>query len=525
MSGSPVYIDGRLIGAVSYALGSFSKEPIAGITPIEEMTTATDGVRRPVPVARLDFPMSRQDLVAAFSRALHGTPPFVDRPDDARLLGTTGVAGFGSRELGAMLRPIATPLVMAGFDADVAETLSAAFQNQGFVPTGAGAGTRPGEMPFEGPLKPGDAVGVTFVSGDFLLGATGTVTHIDGDRVYAFGHPMYNLGPTAFPMTRAYVYTLLPSLFSSSKLAITGEVIGTLLQDRPTAVSGRLGPGPRLIPVTLDLESAHTERRTFRFDVVQDQLFTPLMTYSALLNTLLAYEREMGAATYEVSGRVIVDGQQPLTFANLFAGDAPGPSAASYIVSPLTALLGNMEAPVDLSRIDLTIKTEEQPRTATLERVWIDDPRPRPGRTVPLKVLLKTYRGEDVLTTVPVTIPAHARGTVSFLVTDGARLTQTEQREARLPQPTRTVEQIIKAFGDVRKNNILYVKLLASQPGAAVQGQIMPALPPSVLAVHDGDRAGGASGSLPTATLGEWEIATTQVVNGTRTLAVPLSTP
>jgi hypothetical protein len=380
-------------------------------------------------------------------------------------------------------------------------------------------------MPFEGPLKPGDAVGVTFVNGDFLLGATGTVTHIDGDRVYAFGHPMYNLGPTAFPMTRAYVYTLLPSLMSSSKLAITGEVIGTLLQDRPTAVSGRLGPGPRMIPVTLELESAFSDRRTFQFNVVQDQLFTPLMTYSALLNTLVSYERELGAATYDVSGSVVVDGRQPLTFANLFSGDAPVTSAASYIVSPLTALLSNMDEAVDLARVDLTIKTEEQPRTATLERVWIDDPRPRPGRTVPLKILLKTYRGEDVLSTVPVTIPAHARGTVSVLVTDGARLTQTEQREARLPQPTRSVDQIIKAFGEVRRNNTLYIKLLASQPGAAVQGQILPALPPSVLAVHDGDRVGGASGSLPTATLGEWEIATAHVVNGMRTLAVPLSTP
>ena len=114
------------------------------------------------------------------------------------------------------------------------------------MPTGGGAARRrAGEMPYRGPLKPGDAVGVMLVSGDLELGATGTVTHIDGNRVYAFGHPIYNLGPTEFPMTRAYVYTVLPSLFSSIKLSTTGEVIGTFLQDRATAIAGTLGPAPR----------------------------------------------------------------------------------------------------------------------------------------------------------------------------------------------------------------------------------------------------------------------------------------
>ena len=133
---------------------------------------------------------------------------------------------------------------MSGFEPELADMLGAAFRDQGFMPTGGGAaGGGAGEMPFDGPLKPGDAVGVSFVTGDLSWARTGTVTHIDGDRVYAFGHPMYNLGPTEFPMTRAYVYTVLPSLISSIKLSTTGEVIGTFLQDRATAIAGRLGPG------------------------------------------------------------------------------------------------------------------------------------------------------------------------------------------------------------------------------------------------------------------------------------------
>src|SRR5262249_30528750 len=160
----------------------------------------------------------------ALRKALNWNHPFADRPGDAQLAGVGNVLGVSGGELGTLLRPIATPLVMSGFEPVVADILGAAFREQGFVPTGgAAASARLGEKPSEGPLKPGDAVGVMLVGGDLQLGATGTVTHIDGDRVYAFGHPMYNLGPTEFPMTRAYVYTVLPSLFSSMKLSATGE--------------------------------------------------------------------------------------------------------------------------------------------------------------------------------------------------------------------------------------------------------------------------------------------------------------
>src|SRR5689334_11880039 len=244
MSGSPVYVDGKLIGAVSYSLGQFSKEPIAGITPIAEMTDATafSDVRPAAAKVHVDFPLTRENLTAAFRRALNWNRPFAERPGDAELLGPSSIAGVAGPELGMRLQPIATPLMMSGFEPGLADMLAGAFREQGFVPTGRGvAAGRAGEKPYEGPLKPGDAVGVALVRGDLELGATGTVTHVDGDRVYAFGHPLYNLGPTAFPMTRAYVYTVLPSLASSMKLSTTGEVIGSFLQDRAVAIAGRLG--------------------------------------------------------------------------------------------------------------------------------------------------------------------------------------------------------------------------------------------------------------------------------------------
>jgi SpoIVB peptidase S55 len=525
MSGSPVYVDGKLIGAVSYALGSFSKEPIAGITPIAEMTDSTaQGSIRPAGArVNVEFPLTREGLSSAFRKALSWNRPFAERPSDSELSGLNSVAGLAGSQLGTLLRPIATPLVMSGFEPDLAEMFGSAFRDQGFIPTGGSvAGMHFGEKPYEGPLKPGDAVGVMLVGGDLMLGGTGTVTHIDGDRVYAFGHPMYNLGPTEFPMTRAYVYTVLPSLFSSMKLSTTGEVIGTVLQDRAAAIAGRLGSGPRMIPITVALESTRTPKQAFHFTVVNDPLFGPLMTYASILNTLGSYERQFGAATFSVKGSVKVQKHDPIAFDNLFAGDQSAVGAAAYIVGPMSALMSNDYEKIDIGGLDVTFGTTEEPKTATLERVWLDDPRPRAGRTVPLKVMFRTYRGDEVVRTLPIEIPHNANGSLSLLVSDGGRLGMNEQREARAPQP-RSVDQIIKALNKGRRNNSLYIKLLGSDAGAVVNGELLSALPPSVLSVLEGDRNGGNFNPLHNATLGEWELPTEHAVTGSRTLTITVS--
>lgn len=523
MSGSPVYVDGKLIGAVSYALGSFSKEPIAGITPIAEMTdaTASNAPRPPGARVQVDLPITADSLLRAFRSSLNWNRPFADRASDAQLVGVSSISGFGG-EIGTMLRPIATPLVMSGFDASVSDMLASTFRNAGFVPMGAAGAARAGMAEFDGPLKPGDAVGVTFVSGDLELGATGTVTHIDENRVYAFGHPMYNLGPIDFPMTRAYVYTVLPSLFSSAKLSSTGEVIGSFQQDRATAIAGRLGPGPALLPVTVTLEAERGGNRAFKFASVKDQMFGPLMTYTALVNTLTSYERQFGTTTYSVEGRLELKNHDTIVYDNMFSGENAASNTSAYIVGPVTALVNNDYESVDMESLEIAVKSSETPRTATLERVWLDDARPRPGRTVPLKVLLRSYRGEDIVQTIPITIPANARGTLALTVSDGQRLNQTEQREARLPQP-RSVPQLVRQLNKARRNNTIYVKLLASDAGAVVNGELLSSLPPSVLAVIESDRSSGNPNALQTATLGEWQLRTEQAVNGVRTLTIQLS--
>jgi hypothetical protein len=524
MSGSPVYIDGRLVGAVSYSLGQFSKEPIAGITPIDEMTEAATfaAPRRQAARVDLQMPLTPESLRASLREAFSWMRPFADSPADVRVFGEPGV----NPGLGTLLRPIATPLTLGGFDSTFIDPVASAFRDQGFVPVLAGAqavAPQATRTAAGAPLRPGDPVGVALMTGDLEIGATGTVTEVDGDRVYAFGHPFYALGPTQFPMTRAYVHTLLPSLMSSMKIASTGEVIGTVTQDRFTTIAGRLGPGPAMIPVRLTLTSERGTRKTFTMGMVNDQLFTPLLAYVSILNTLTSYERQNGTASYIVRGSAAVKNHGSVAFEDFFTGDSSSVGAAAYIVGPINLLLRNAFEDVEFERLDLEIEASEEARSATIERVWLDGERPRAGSTIDLKVLLRTYRGDEVTRTLPVTIPANARGQVSIMVADGTRLAQWEARELQVqPLQTRGLPQMIQVLNSARKNNRLYVRLLGRDGGAVVKGEPLSALPASVLAVLEADRNGGSFRPLQNAILGEWETSTPYAVVGTRTLTVAI---
>jgi hypothetical protein len=524
MSGSPVYIDSRLIGAVSYSIGAFSKEPIAGITPIAEMKDATAATRtRATRQVRLDMPITRESLTAALSATYGRLAPFASRPADVQGIGMPAAAGA---QIGAMMRPISTPLLLGGFEPDVADLVAGAFGESGFTPVITGSA--PGNvLAPTGPLREGDAIGVSLVSGDLEMGATGTVTHIDGTRVYAFGHPFYNLGPAAFPMTRAHVYTMLPSLMNSFKISSLGETIGTMQQDRATAIAGTLGKGPRLVPMTITLQSARTPgaapvTRTVKLHLVNDQLFTPLLAYVAMFNTLGAYERQYGAATMAVRSRTRLTGHGDLTLEDVYATDNPILGASQAVAGPLTMVLGNNIEEVEIDGLDVTVTATETPQTATIERVWLDDIRPRAGRTVQLKVLTRSYRGDEKISTVPLEIPAHAPRELTVLVSDGRQLNAIEQRELRGALQPQTIAQLVRVLNDARRNNRIYVRLLTGRAGAVVNGEAMTALPPSVLAVLESDRNGGSFTPIRSAALGEWEIATDTAISGSRVLTINL---
>jgi hypothetical protein len=524
MSGSPVYVDGKLMGAVSYSLGQFSTEPIAGITPIGEMLDATlmstaSRSSRPVAISLQPTP---RELLDIWSRDLGRATSFVQ--DQSQALMLSGASADLTR-MGAMLRPIAVPMIASGFDASVFDPISPALSAAGFVPMSSAQSQGGQSAPANTrPLQPGDAVGVGLLTGDFELGATGTVTHVDGDRVYAFGHPLYNLGPTQFPMTRAEVQVVLPSLMASSKLASFGEVIGTVQQDRATAIAGRLGPAPSLIPVTITLNSDRAPSRTFNFGVVRDFTFTPLLTYLSVANVLTSYERGVGPASFSIRGTASIRSEGDLAFEDIFSGDQSAGGAAAYVAGPLTALLKNSGETVAIDKIALTIDASEQQRTARIERVWLDTTRPRAGQKAIVNVSLRSMRGDEIVRQVPIEIPANLSGSLQLTVADAARTTADDRRDTR-GADLQQVSQLMRTFNRARRNNRLYVRLTSSDSGAVVNGEPMAGLPPSVLAVIEADRNSGTVSALRTMTRGEWEIALDVAVTGSRQLTLSHDQP
>jgi len=521
MSGSPVFIDGKLVGAVAYGF-PFSKETIAGLTPIGEMIEATEtqapraaSARFPSPLraSRLALPLDRDSFLAVFRRPLArfaaAPAPGLDLP---------------GRLSGASLAPLALPLVFSGFDPATFEWARSFFSGLGFAPVlGSGAGSVPEQLP---DLAPGSAVGVSLVEGDLDLSVTGTVTDIEAGRVYAFGHPFYNLGPTQFPMKKAWVYSVFPSLYQSWKITTAAAApIGTIDQDRTTAIAGRLGPAPRMIPVEVQLTTSRGQQRRFSLRIVEDELFSPALAYLSLLSVLQANERAFGTSTMRVASTLSFSGGRSVSVEDLFSDDNPALQSAALVAAPVAYLMSNEFEKVTVDKLEVSITSYEDNRTASLERAWIERTGPlRPGARVDLRLALRSFRGEESVETIPVRIPENAPpGAYSLVVADASTLSAMEQREMRQPFVPRDLDQLVRAINALRHNNNIYARLVRSDEGAIVSGEYLQSLPPSVLSVLGSSEPGGQIVPIRTASVWEVALPTEYAFSGHRVLPLTVT--
>ena len=522
MSGSPVFIDGRLVGAVSYSLGTFPKEPLAGITPIEEMTADVASTAPRVAAAglTLDWPAKPEAVFAALSMvASRAAAPLGDPYRDLRVVGPQSLA-----DLAPILRPIGAAIVVKGFEPRVGDELRAALATGTTDRSGAGdqaavsASTRAASA---GPvLRPGDPVGMSLMRGDVEMGATGTVTHVDGTRVYAFGHPFLNLGPASMAMTRAHIFTVLPSLSSSMKIASLGEVIGTITQDRATAVGGVLGPAPSEMAVRLTMTSDRGPDREFNFFVLHDPSLTPLFSYVAVLNSLAAYERQTGVTSIVARGNVTFDTGDSVPIDDVFTGETAATSAAGVIAAPIGAVVSNPFRAAMPARLELDLHITEQQRATTIERVWLDTTRPELGGTYQVQVQLQDYRAGKRVISIPVTMPTHVVGPVTLLVSDAATLSALEDRELQPSKPTSWAE-LLEELNAAKRNSTVYVRLIHASSGTVVGGDTLPALPASVQSVLQAD-ATVAKSPVARSVIGAWEQRLDLAVTGSRELILTL---
>lgn len=479
MSGSPVYLDGRLAGAIAYAWG-FSKEPICGVTPIDEMmdllsretkadsTAALPPSRgRPASLALLAQPAQTPSFLRERLRSLAGAPaPQGLLPSRVPLLfGGAARRGAAASEIGLWKE---------------------AFASLGLAPITAGGDGGETEPREEAPLEPGSAVGVQIVRGDVEIAAIGTVTYVRGDDILAFGHPFFGLGPTALPMTRVLVHGYFPSLETSFKLASAGGPAGMITQDRFPGIAGNSSGRPPMVPVSLHLASGKDRSDTYKFEIVADPLITPIFLHISMLEILSAAEKDVGDVTLSIrkGSQIKLDGGLKVDIENLYSGDQSEVIASATVAYMTYLLMNNPDRPSRLEGIDLDFSYADTRRLARIDRVWCDRYTVAPGETVPLHVSLLPFRGDPVTVTIPLEIPKEAPEGKSLLqVGDALTLSRMEFAAGGTSFQPASLEQLVFLLNRIRTNNTIYATMIHPDTGAFMSGERLPNLPPSIASV------------------------------------------
>ena len=478
MSGSPVIVDGKILGAVSYRLGTFEKEAIAGITPLGDMLKAADMPRSPAPTlaASLLKEWENPGTIAAAARSVP-------------------IPGMA-----ASLVPIGTPLVFGGYPESLIREVTPLFQARGLEPVAGGGGQGSGE---DYAIVPGVAISVPLVRGDLSIAATGTLTHVEGNKVWAFGHPFLGTGSVRYPMARAEVIVTYPSLLGSFKIANSTSLMGTLLQDRLTCIEGELGAAPVMLPVSVSVENPGGNRQ-FSFEVVQDDALTPILvgiSVQASLQRILQYSSE---TTLRAEIRV-ESAKHPTLSYTLVESDIGGVQSAAVggvareVAMLLNVIYGNRFHELQVTSASVKVVSLPEARLARVSEISMSPSQVRSGEDLTVRASVQPYRGEPFLKEFKVRIPPDTpRGPLNVLVSSAANLNGLEggvlqQRFNGSP----SVDDLIRFINSLRQDDGLYLQLTRRGLGAVVQGEALPALPLSVLYTLGNNRFAGEEYPAP----------------------------
>jgi hypothetical protein len=471
MSGSPVYIDGKLVGAIAYRIGEFSKEPIAGITPAASMMEINELDK--TPSAEMEAARAGAQLASSHT----GGPGVSAQPNQPG-------AGYAN-----LLKPIETPLVFSGFNEGTIRMFSQQFAAAGVVPV-MGAGSVSDDKQPE-PLEPGSAVSAILVRGDMSIAGTCTVTYLDATNLLACGHPLLQSGNVDMPMTKATVLATLASPANSFKIVNTTEAVGSFVQDRRTGIMGRFDREPHMIPVTLNFHgTAHAKQ--FHYEVLNNAKITPTAMMATVFNALQGMNEYGEDTSYRLTGNISVQGYPKLDVENMYAPvDGSTPTAygiATSIGERFGRIYDNPYETPTISGVELNFELVPERRSARLENARTDVTEARPGDTITIETLLRPYRGESMVRQIPVKIPTSApKGTLRILVSDGETLDKLRRvpptMSRRLP-----LGSTIALLNKEHTNSQVYVSLLEPNPQAMVSDNVLPTLPLSVMNVMDGMR-------------------------------------
>lgn len=512
MSGSPVYIDGKLLGAVSYAF-SFATEPIAGITPIGEMVDVFKD-HTPTSFRLAQQKMDLSSLYRADSAGLFRLGSSAASVDPGSVF--PALAHFGN------LRPIDTPLGLSGAAPAAVSPFARLFSSIGLSPV-LGAGTATSDEASDAPLEAGSTVAVQLVRGDMDVSASGTVTYVDGNQIYAFGHPFLSVGNTDMPMSKAAVLGVIPNLMNSQKISATTVPVGSIRQDRATGILGVKGAKPKLIPVNVNLKTGPGETRTFHYEIVTDSLLSPILVAMTVENSITSSERAIGGQTLQVKCHVSLKGYPQVNFENSIS-DLTGSSGIAGIAAaaPVNFILTSGFDNIQMEQVDVDVSAYESTREATLEKVWQDETEARPGEEVGITVFMRKSNGEVTSAKYPVKIPdGLPPGPLKILIGDGLTLSRADAETEDAEFVPKDLDQLVRAINNLKKNDRLYIRLFRDQKGAVVGGEGLPGLPPSILALYSSKKTTGDVQPIRQVVFVEHELpATDAVVTGRKIIEI-----
>ena len=469
MSGSPVYFDGKLAGALAFRIGEFSKEPISGVTPIADMLEINEFDKSP---GGITDAANSAPAKAATKTSGPGMPQ------------TPEVQGYAN-----YLKPIEAPLVFNGFSEEAVKMFAPQFASAGVVPVmGVGSVS---DLKQPEPLEPGSAISAILVRGDMDIAATCTITYLDPQKLLACGHPLLQFGSVDLPMNKANVLATLPSPLNAFKIVNTTEPVGSFVQDRHTGIMGLLNKQPDMIPVTLSIHNG-TATKEIRYEVLNNARLSPVAMMATVFNALHGVNDYGEETTYRLKGAISVKGYPQVTLQNVFAPTDTGQPAAFLAALALGDRFGRIyDNPFDVPTVKgvtLDFDLVKQRRWARLESARTDLTEARPGDEITVETVLAPYRGERVVKQIPIKIPTSAsKGPLRILVSDGDTL---DRMRRGMPMMARKLDlaSTIAILNKEHSNNRVYVSLLEADPEAMVADKVMPALPLSVMNVMEGMR-------------------------------------
>ncbi|MCI4444616.1 MAG: hypothetical protein JHC32_01150 [Candidatus Aminicenantes bacterium] len=498
MSGSPVYIDGKLIGSVAFSY-AFAKEAIAGITPIEEM----------LDISRKE---TETRLLSAASSGLFQSGLTSENLGRAYL--NTNFKGNDYRTADQILVPVRVPLIFSGFSSQAFNDFKGFFSQHNFQPI-LGAGTASAQklnlssQPLV--LNEGDAIGVQLMSGDLDLTAVGTVTYVDGNKILAFGHPFYNLGSVDYGLTKADVLTVVPSVESSFKLSSTGQLIGRITQDRTSGVMGEIGSFPHYLPINIEIQDSPISKKQFKLKVVNDPILSAALLNIGLSTLISSQERSYGNLSLDFDADIYLDRGQNVHLEDLFSGNLDNATTSlSGLMAAAVYLLKNNEfQEVNISQIELRIRSVDQIRTATLEKVLLDKYEVSPGEIIKVRAYFRTFKDEVKTEEVEFAAPPLPPGSgFELIVADASFMQQLERGIYHLQDFTpRNLTQLLRMLSNLRKNNRIYFKILTEKSGLFLKGEELPNLPPTFRTMFTSPRASTSNlTEINQSTLGEYQL-------------------